>query len=72
MRRKLFFAVITLHVDLSELSDEGLLHLQLVVQLLLDGEFDLNSLGVRLGPNKAGIDDASAVETFDLLEEQGK
>jgi hypothetical protein len=42
VRSKLFLTVITLHIDFNELSDKGLLHLGLVIQLFFNCEFNLN------------------------------
>lgn len=67
VRSELLFAVITLHVELSELSNKGLLDFGIVVELLFDGDFDFDSFGVALSPNEASIDDFGFVESFDFF-----
>ena len=43
MWREFLFAVITLHVNLAEFSDECLFHFSLIIEFLLHSEFDLDA-----------------------------
>lgn len=70
VRGELLLAVITLHINLSKLSDEGLLHLGFIIELLLYGQLDLDALGMRLCPHEPCLQDLGTVEPFDLLEQQ--
>jgi hypothetical protein len=67
---KLFLAIIALHIDFNELSDKSLLHFSLIVQFLLNGKFDLYSLGVGLSPNKPCFENFSFVKPFNFFEEK--
>jgi hypothetical protein len=72
VRSELFFAVVTLHVQLSELGNEGLFHFGVVVELLFDGDFDLDSFGVAFGPDETCVDYFCLVESLDFFEEEGQ
>ena len=70
MRCELLFAVVALHVEFGELSDKGLFHFGLVVDFLFDGDFDLDSFGMALSPDEAGIDDFGLVESLDFFKQE--
>ena len=67
VRGELLFTIVTLHVKLCEFSDECLLHFGLVVELLLNGDFDFNSFGMALSPNESCVDDFGFVKALNFL-----
>jgi hypothetical protein len=72
VRSELLFAVVALHVKFGELSDKGLFHFGLVVDFFFDGDFDLDSFGMALSPDEAGIDDFGFVESLDFFKQEGE
>ena len=72
VRSELLFAIIALRVGLYELGNEGLLYFGIVVQLLLDCYFDLDSLRVFLGPDETSVDDFGSVQSPDFLQQNRK
>ena len=61
--------VIAYLVDDLELDDGGLLE-KGTAHVLLHGNFDLESLGMRLGPHEAGVHQMQLVEALDTLQTQ--
>lgn len=61
VRCELLLAVIALCVGFYELRHEGLLDFSLVIQLLLDGDFDFDSLGVLLCPDETRVNDLGSI-----------
>ena len=51
---------------------EALLEEHAILDVILDGQLDLDSARVRLGPDEAGVDDADFVETPQLFEAEGE
>ncbi len=50
--------------------DNGGLLKKSTADVLLHGYFDFESLGMRLGPHKSGINEMKLVEAFDTLQTQ--
>lgn len=59
-------------VGLDELDLEGLLEDGALESFLLDGKLQLDTAGVRLGPDEGGVDDADFVQTTELAKTEGK
>lgn len=66
---KLLAAVITLRVLLHKLHQLGRLHLHVGTNLPIEHNLELESLGVRLSPDKVGGLELDFVETLDLLQQ---
>jgi len=63
--------IITLLVLDDKLNLEGLLKECVGVDLLLDGQLEFYSPGVRLSPYKVSVDQFDAFEAFNIFETQG-
>ena len=72
VRRVGLLAVVALEVHDHELDDEALLEERAVEHLLLDGQLDLDALGVGLGPDEARVDQLHSLEAVDVLEADGE
>lgn len=59
-------------VGLDELDLEGLLENGALEGFLLDGDLQLDTAGVRLGPDEGGVDDADFVQTTELAKTEGQ
>jgi len=55
MRSKVFFTVVALSINLNELNNFGLFHLNFVTNIFSDVYFKFEPFGVRLCPNKFSI-----------------
>lgn len=65
-------AVVALLVGDNEFNDEALLEESTIEDFLLHCELDLDTAGVRLGPDEAGVDQLDALETLHQLEADGE
>ena len=72
VRCKLLFAVITLHVNLSELCDKSLLHFCLIIQFFLDSQLNLYTLWMRLSPYESCLQNFCPIQSFDLFQQKWK
>ena len=67
VRCELLFAVVALHVQLSELCYESLFHFCVVVDFLFDCDLDLDSLGMAFSPDEPSVDNFGLVESLDFF-----
>lgn len=72
MRGVCLLAVIALLVGDNKLNDERLLQEGTIEHFLLDGELDLDSARMGLGPDETCINKLNALETLDKLEAEGE
>ena len=68
VRCELLFTVVALHVEFGELCDEGLFHFGLIVDFFFNGDLDLDSLGVALGPYETSVDNFGLVKTLNFFQ----
>jgi len=72
MRSVRFFAVVTLKVGNHEIDDESLLEISSALNFFLNGNSDLQSFAMGLGPDEGSIDQFDPLEPLDVLQAEGK
>lgn len=72
MRSVRFFAVVTLKVGNDEIDNEGLLEVSSALNFFLNGDSDLQSFAMGLGPDEGSIDQFDPLEPLDVLQAEGK
>lgn len=72
MRSVRFFAVVTLKVGNDEIDDESLLEISSALNFFLNGDSDLQSFAMGLGPDEGSIDQFDPLEPLDVLQAERK
>lgn len=72
VRSECFSSFIALQIFLNKSHHDTLLHNGVVEDFLVDRDFYLHSLGVRLGPDELRAENAHSFGNADLLQKHGE
>lgn len=69
VRGKLLLTIVALHIKFNKFSNESLFHLCLIVELFLNCHFHLQTLRMRLSPDKSSFNDLGSTKSSYLFQQ---